>query len=95
MILATSVVRHTLMSIGVVMAGAAVGVLLAHVLGPLLVVSPDGGVAIPVAVVTWPWPGELAVLATLLVGGVAAGVPAARAAVGRAASVGLRMGDAP
>ncbi len=94
-ILATSVLRHTLMSVGVVTAGVAVGLLLAHVLGPPLVVSPEGGVAIPAALVTWPWPVELAMLATLLVGSVAAGVPAARTAVGRAASVGLRMGDVP
>ena len=92
---ATGVVRHgfvTLLSIGIGVLG---GALLARVLVAVMVTSRDGGSAVPPADWVWPWPAEAAVIAALLAGCLLAGLVAARSATRRAASTGLRLGDAP
>lgn len=73
--------------------GLAIGALLASVIGPLVTVSPGGGVPIPVVLVQWPWPAQVA-----LVGGTAAlaalaVVLTAQSLLRRASGELLRLGD--
>lgn len=59
-------VEHVILGTLGLVAGLALGALLARVVAPLVTVSATGGRPVPQVVVHWPWPTQLA-LATLLV----------------------------
>jgi hypothetical protein len=74
--------------------GALGGVLLAVALAPLLVVTPTGEPAVPTATLIWAAGPTTAVIGTILVGGLLAGLPAALAMVRRSTVTALRTGEA-
>jgi len=93
-LLATGVLQHLAVMSATVVVGAALGEFFSRVIGPLLVVGEGGLLAVPAPRFIGEWVPLAAVLLALLVAGFAVGVPAVRSLVGRATSVGLRMGDA-
>lgn len=85
------VVEHGVVSLLVVVAGGAVGALVASTVGPLLVVSPAGLAPVPAPVPVWSWPVQTGLLAALLVACVAVVVPVTAGLVRRATAAHLRM----
>ncbi|WP_369798097.1 FtsX-like permease family protein, partial [Cellulomonas sp. B6] len=90
-VVGTLLVEHGVVSVLVVLAGAAVGAVTAVVVGPRLVVSATGGVPVPVPVAVWPWPAQVAVVGVLLVACTAVVVPVATRLARRATVAHLRM----
>jgi len=85
--------QHAFSVGGAVVAGLAVGLVIAAVLAPALVVSQAGGRPVPGPVLVVPW-GILAAFGVGLLGLVlAAGIPASRAAVSRSTVTALRTGE--
>jgi hypothetical protein len=94
-VLASHLGQHAAVTVVAVALGAACGFVLAWLLAPLLVLSPQGQPAIPAAVLAWPVVPTAAAIGGLLLGGLLVGVPAAISAVGRSTVAALRAGDAP
>lgn len=88
-------VQHAAVTVLSVVVGTASGVLLAALLVPVLVVSPTGARAVPAPLIIWPAGSLSLVVATILVGGLVVGVPAAVSVVGRSTVAALRAGEAP
>lgn len=93
-VLASHLGQHAAVTVVGVVFGAACGLVLAWLLAPLLVLSPDGQRAVPPAVLVWPTVPASATIGVLLLGGLLVGVPAALAVVGRSTVAALRAGDA-
>jgi hypothetical protein len=73
-------------------AGALLGAVSSWALGPLLIRSDLGAAPVPIAVALWPWPAETALLAVLLLGGMAAIVLVVVVQLRRANTAHLRVG---
>ena len=85
--------QHSLAVGGAVLAGFAIGLVLAALLAPALVVSPAGGRPVPSAVLVVPWIPLLVIAGSMLALALAAGIPASRAAVRRSTIAALRTGE--
>ncbi|MET0789648.1 MAG: FtsX-like permease family protein [Cellulomonas sp.] len=86
-------VEHGILGTLGLVAGLALGALLAWVVAPLVTVSATGGRPVPQVVVHWPWPAEL-VLVALLVGLVGTAVAlTTNLLLRRASGELLRLGD--
>jgi hypothetical protein len=72
--------------------GAAVGLLTSFAVAPLLVRSDVGAAPVPVALASWPWSSETALLAVLLLGSIAAMALVVRIQLRRADTAYLRVG---
>jgi len=94
-VLATGILEHAWVTAVAVVVGAALGAVLARFVGPLLVIGEGGRPAVPAALVDWNGRVLAMTLGTLLFGGIAVGIPAARALVARATALSLRLGDTP
>jgi len=93
-LLATGLVQHLAVMGATVVVGAALGEFFSRLIGPLLVIGEGGVLTVPEARFVGEWVPLAGVLLAVFVGGFAVGVPAIRSLVGRATSLGLRMGDA-
>lgn len=85
--------QHALAVGGAVLAGIAVGLLLGALLAPSLVVSQSGDRPVPPAALVLPWSPLALVCGGMLALVLAAGIPAARAAVSRSTVAALRAGE--
>ena len=74
-------------------AGALLGAVSSWALGPLLIRSDLGAAPVPTAVALWPWPAEAALLAVLLLGGMAVIVLVVVVQLRRANTAHLRVGS--
>lgn len=87
-----SVLAEQAVLIGVpVLAGGLLGVLACWAVAPLLTVSAEGLRPVPAALVSWPWPAQVATVLLLLLGCAAVVVPLAARAVRRSTIARLRM----
>jgi len=86
-------VEHGILGVLGLVAGLALGALLASVVGPLVTVSAAGTRPVPSVVVQWPWPTQLALVAALLVLAGAAVAATTAALLRRASGALLRLGD--
>ncbi|GIG19615.1 hypothetical protein Cch01nite_03390 [Cellulomonas chitinilytica] len=86
-------VEHAILGVLGLVAGLALGALLASVVGPLVTVSAAGSRPVPAVVVQWPWPTQLALVATLVVLVGAAVAVTTSALLRRASGALLRLGD--
>jgi hypothetical protein len=91
--LRSHLLQHVLAMGGAIVAGIAAGLALAALVAPALVVSPAGDRPVPPAVLVFPVPAVLAVGGGVLALVLAAGIPAARAAVSRSTVAALRAGE--
>ena len=85
--------QHAIVTTAAIGAGMALGAVLAALLAPLLVVAEGGGRPVPAAVAVWPTVWLACVGAVLIVGSIAAGLPASRAVVRRSTVLALRSGE--
>jgi hypothetical protein len=90
---ASHMAQHILVTVSSLGAGFAIGLALAFVISPTLVVAQNGSRPVPPAELVVPW-GALAVaIGLVLVIAVGVGIPAARAVVRRSTVAALRAGD--
>jgi len=85
--------EHGILGVLGLLAGLALGALLATVVGPLVTVSAAGARPVPAVVVVWPWPVQLALVAVLLVLAGTAVAVTTSALLRRASGALLRLGD--
>ncbi|MGY4643537.1 FtsX-like permease family protein [Cellulomonas sp. URHB0016] len=86
-------VEHTILGALGIVAGLALGAVLAGVVGPLVTVSAAGTSPVPYVIVHWPWPTQLALVAALLVLAGAAVTITTATLLRRASGALLRLGD--
>lgn len=91
---ATGTTRHLLVTVLAVVLGAIAGALVVRLVGPVLATSATGAAPVPAARAAWPWAAEAALLGSVLVCCVLAGLPAARGAARRSPAALLRSGEA-
>ncbi len=91
--LASHFLQHAFVTVGAVAAGSVVGGVLAALLAPLLVVAPRGERAIPEPVLAFPLGAAGVAVGLVLLGSLAAGIPAARAVVRRSTVSVMRAGE--
>lgn len=94
LVTATGVTRHLLVTVLAVALGALAGALVVRLVGPVLATSATGAAPVPAARAAWPWAAEAALLGSVLVCCVLAGLPAARGAARRSPAALLRSGEA-
>jgi hypothetical protein len=85
-------VEHTILGALGIVAGLALGAVLASVVGPLVTVSAAGSSPVPYVIVHWPWPTQLALVAALLVLAGAAVTITTATLLRRASGALLRLG---
>ena len=93
--LTSHLLQHAAITTTAVVLGTISGAVLAWLMAPELVVSSRGEPAIPPAVLVWSVAPTAAVVVSILVGCLVAGIPAALAVVRRSTVAALRAGDAP
>jgi len=90
---ASHMAQHTLVTVSSIGAGFVIGLALAFVISPTLVVAQNGSRPVPPAELVVPWGALAAAIGLVLVIAVGVGIPAARAVVRRSTVAALRAGD--